>query len=486
MAISEANSGESVDLSGKIGRGLRWSVANTVLVRLGNLATGILVARLLAPHDYGVFAVALILLNAALSMNELGVSLAVVKWPRDELPAAAPTVATIALVFSVLLYGACFEAAPTVGRLLGAPAAIPMIRVLCLAIVVDALAAVPAAMITREFMQKRRMVMDVVSFALGTVVILVLALQGLGAWAMVWGYLVSNAAVGVMGILMAPVRFGYGFRWEQAKRLTSFGMPLAGASVLVFLMLNVDYLVVGPLLGVTQLGLYLFAFNLCGWPVTLISSAIRRVSFAGFSRASSDPSTAVDSFATSSGMVMLVAAPACLILGTLARPLIIVVYGEKWAPSAGVLSLLCVMALVRIVGELAYDYLVAMGRSVAVLYLQGVWVVFLIPALYLGAQVGGIKGVGAGHAVVALCFIVPLMLVLLDQSMVSTRGLWLSWRGPLLASGAAGAGGLLATSGGTGVLNLLVGGLAAVLIYFLLMRHNFVTLAHSLRQRSTS
>ncbi len=486
MAISEANSSESVDLKGKVGRGLRWSVANTVLVRLGNLATGVLVARLLAPHDYGVFAVALILLNAALSVNELGVSLAVVKWPRDELPAAAPTVATIALAFSLLLYGACFAAATPVARLLGAPAAVPMIRVLCLAIVLDALAAVPAAMIARDFLQKRRMVMDVVSFALGTVVILVLALQGLGAWAMVWGYLVSNAAVAAMGILIAPVRFGYGFRWEQARRLTSFGMPLAGASVLVFLMLNVDYLVVGPLLGATQLGLYLFAFNLCGWPVTLISSVFRRVSFAGFSRASSDPSAAGDSFAVSSGWVMLAAAPACLILGALARPLIIVVYGEKWAPSAGVLSLLCVMALVRIVGELTYDYLVAMGRSVAVLYLQGVWVVSLVPALYFGARVAGIKGVGAGHAVIAVAFIVPLMLVLLGQSNVSTRVLWLSWRGPLLASVASGTAGLVASSGGASVLNLLLGGLAAVLTYVLLMRRRFATLAHSFRQPSTS
>ena len=70
-----------------------------------------------------------------------------VKWPRDELLTAAPTVATIALVFSMLLYGACFAAAPPVAGLLGAPAAVPMIRVPCLAIVFDALATVPASKI---------------------------------------------------------------------------------------------------------------------------------------------------------------------------------------------------------------------------------------------------------------------------------------------------------------------------------------------------
>ena len=65
----------------KVSKGLGWSFDNNVAARVANVAVGIVLARILVPEDYGVFAVSLVVLTAALSMNELGVSLAVVRWP---------------------------------------------------------------------------------------------------------------------------------------------------------------------------------------------------------------------------------------------------------------------------------------------------------------------------------------------------------------------------------------------------------------------
>src|SRR4029453_10368021 len=77
-------------------KGLGWSFLNTVVGRVGTVLVGIVLARLLTPADYGVFAVALVALNALLSMNELGVSLAIVRWPGalDRLGPTGPTLAT--------------------------------------------------------------------------------------------------------------------------------------------------------------------------------------------------------------------------------------------------------------------------------------------------------------------------------------------------------------------------------------------------------
>ena len=70
--------------------------------RLGTLAIGIALARILGPDEFGTFAVALLALLAVLSFNELGVSLAIVRWP-DSPREIAPTVATLATLSSVLL-----------------------------------------------------------------------------------------------------------------------------------------------------------------------------------------------------------------------------------------------------------------------------------------------------------------------------------------------------------------------------------------------
>src|SRR4051794_1113785 len=62
-------------------RALWWSIANNLVGRVGTTLVGIVLARILVPEDYGMYAVALVALNGLLSVNELGVSLAVVRWP---------------------------------------------------------------------------------------------------------------------------------------------------------------------------------------------------------------------------------------------------------------------------------------------------------------------------------------------------------------------------------------------------------------------
>ena len=96
-------------------RALWWSVANNIVGRVGTTLMGIVLARLLVPEDYGVYAVALVALNGLLSMNELGVSLAIVRRPGD-VSRIAPTVKTLALGSSIVLWVLMFAAAPYVAR----------------------------------------------------------------------------------------------------------------------------------------------------------------------------------------------------------------------------------------------------------------------------------------------------------------------------------------------------------------------------------
>src|SRR5689334_3021321 len=115
---------------GKISRALVLSFLNTVFGRIGTFLTGILLARLLVPEDFGAFAVALVALGALLAINELGVSLALVRWPGDPRQ-IAPTVTTISILSSCVLYAICWVAAPAFSAALGAPGATGVVRLLC-------------------------------------------------------------------------------------------------------------------------------------------------------------------------------------------------------------------------------------------------------------------------------------------------------------------------------------------------------------------
>ena len=168
------------------------NVVNTLASRLGTLAIGIALARILGPEEFGTFAVALVALLAVLSFNELGVSLAIVRWP-DSPKAIAPTVATISTLVERAARRRRRGARSGVLHLMGAPAATDIVRVLAGSIVISGLVATPAALLQREFRAGRRMVIDQVVNWLGAIVSIGAALAGMGAMSLAAGRVVVGA-----------------------------------------------------------------------------------------------------------------------------------------------------------------------------------------------------------------------------------------------------------------------------------------------------
>jgi O-antigen/teichoic acid export membrane protein len=400
----------------KVRSAARWSLVNTVVMRLGNFATGILLARFaLGPAEWGVYGIAQTVLLVLLSANELGVGLAIVRWDGDP-RRFAPTVLTLGTLSSGLLYAAIFVSAPTVAGLLGSPGASDVLRVMCLCLVIDGIAQVPAGFLTREFAQGKRMIIDALNFVLSTAVTLVLAFAGWGAMSFAWGAVAGNIAALVGCALAAPGMLRFGWDREQARALLKFGLPLAGASLLALAVVNVDTMVVGSTLGQVSLGFYVLAFNMSGWPVRIISEAARRVSFAGFSRLADSPQALAQGFSRALGVLVAGTVPLCVLLAGLAGPVVQLVYGSQWLPAAKALPWLMALGLVRIGCELAYDCLVATGQRRSLILVQGLWLVALVPVLIVGARLHGIVGVSKAHVLVAVGLVVPVFLYALGRA----------------------------------------------------------------------
>ncbi|ACU35694.1 polysaccharide biosynthesis protein [Actinosynnema mirum DSM 43827] len=397
-------------LGGRVGSAIRWSAINSLLQRVSQVGVGVLLARLIAPEQFGVFAVALVVLNIVLSVSEMGVSVALVRTdePVEDL---APTVTTLSILSGCLLFGICVVGAPYFAEAMDTPEATGVIRLMSFALVIAGASAVPGALLQREFRQDHKFAADTSAFVVGTTVVVVMALMGFGAWSLAWSRIATNLTAAVVMFAFTKQRYRPGFDPVKAREALSFGLPLAGASLLVFGVLNVDYIMVGHLLGTTALGFYMMAFNLANWPVGAFSQPVRSVSLAAFSQVRSDQERFAATFARALRLLALVTVPACVLLGSLSDPIVRVVYGERWAPSAAPLALLVLLGALRVALELGYDYLASAGRSKAILYIHVLWLVVLVPLLALGAHLDGIRGVAAAQSVVVLLFIVPAYLV---------------------------------------------------------------------------
>jgi O-antigen/teichoic acid export membrane protein len=390
----------------KVTKALGLSFLNTAVGRVGTVLTGILLAHILVPADFGAFAVALVALTAVLSINELGVSLALVRWPGDP-RSIAPTVTTISMISSVALYAVCWFGAPEFAAQLGSPGAAGVVRLLCSSVLIDGATAAAAQFVNREFRQGARLVVDFSNLGLSTGITVVLALAGFGPWSLAIGRLVGNGLSAVLLFRLVDMWPRPGFDRTKAPELIRFGLPLAGASLLVFAMLNVDYVVTGHLLGAVALGLYLQAFNLASWPVNMFSTVVRRVSFAAFARVQHDPRKRQEVLARLAGLLMAATLPVCALLGLLALPIVATLYGHEWTGATGALEFLVILGAVRVAGELGYDYLVALGYARRTMWLQAGWFAALAVCLPIGARLDGIRGVGEAHAAVAVLLVLP-------------------------------------------------------------------------------
>jgi PST family polysaccharide transporter len=322
---------------------------------------------------------------------------------------------------------------------MGAPAATSVIRVLDVSLITDGIVAVPAALLERYFRQDQKTVADQVHGWLGAIVSVSLAFAGFGAMSIAVGQVLGAIAGGILIIRFSPLPLRFGFNPAQARRLLRFGLPLAGSSFIVFLIANVDNLIVGHILGATALGYYVLAWNLASWPVTMFSQPVRNVAPALFSRLQHNPAAMRTGFASAAGLLGTVTLPICFLISGSAVPVIGFVYGPKWAPAAAALFWLALLAAFRIFFELTYDYFVVLARSRVVFTVQFFWLLALFPALVAGAKLYGVGGVALAGTLVAAIVVSPWYLIELSKVGIKARTLaarlWL----PLAAAVGVGA-----------------------------------------------
>ena len=469
-------------LASQAGGALGWSFTNSAVAKLATVGVGIMLARLLGPHAFGTYAVASVVLSIMSNFNDLGVSLAIVRWPGEPRE-IAPTVTTVSVITSLGLYAGCYAGAPAYAAAMGAPSATGVVRALCVIIVIDGFATTPAGMLQRHFRQGQRMVADQVNIWLGTSVTAALALADFGPMSLALGRLAGCLAAVILLVYFSPEPLRFGFNRREARALLRFGLPLAGSGVIAFAIANVDQLVVGRTLGVTALGYYVLATNLSNWPAAAFSEPISRVAPTTLARLQHDPPAMRAGFETMAALVSAVTLPVCLVEAGCAVPLIGIVYGSRWLPAGQPLTWLAALAALQIFFQLTFDYFVVLGMSRVVFTLQLAWLIVLVPGLIAGAVIQGVAGVALAELAVAAAIPLPWYLVELRKVGVTRPSLVTRLGLPLAAAGLAGlAAAEVSATVSSAPVALCCGALAGLLVIGLLLLRMRDVLA-SLRRR---
>lgn len=455
---------QAEELGARARSGMVWSLLNSGAVRLLSVVAGLIIARVVTPTEFGTYTAGLLTMTIVLSMNEAGLSVAVIRW-KEGVERIAPTAVTASFASSAGWFALMFLGAPAIAALLGAPEATAAIRVLSFGVLLDGISTIPNALLMRAFQQRSRAIAQLLGFLVGTPIGIFLAGKH-GAVGLAVGLVIANGVATAVILRLAPFRPRPGWNRATAIELFRIGLPPALTSLLLLAIVNVNSIVVSRVLGVGALGFYALALNVANWPWNLLSISIRQVSLPAFSRLADDTPGLEKAFAHSVTLAGGLAVLGGVLIAALATPLVGILYGDKWLPAIAALQWLALLGALRVVLELCYDLLVAVGRAGALVRVQIGWLVALVLALPIGARLGGIEGVAIAQGVVVAAIVLPLNVRLLAGSGIHFGTLARALKPVALAAACAGLGALAVLQlDAPDWLTLLGGGLLVTVAY---------------------
>lgn len=417
--------------------GALWLGGAQVVGKAMVLLTTIVLARLLVPEQFGLVSLSLVLLVYAEAITDAGVAQALIYLPRTAASARAALACSLATGAALTLVVQL--AAPFIADFFDQPTVEPLVRLLSLSLLASSLSAVPDALLRRSLKFNRITISTVVRSVVTGIVSILLALTGSGAWALAWGTVAGALVYVAMTWTLATDRPDLAIwrtRWSDVRGVMGYGVPVAGSSLLSKLVFDVDYLIIGRLLGVGALGYYTLAFRLPELLILNMLFVLSAVVFPIYSRVRGDLGRLQSGYLFSLRIYSLYGVCAGVGIAVTAPLVVPLFFGQQWDDAITPLLGLALYGVCRSLSGGANEVYKALGRPWLSLVVSIGRLIVLVPALTIAALNWGIVGVAWGQCVTSLLFSVVTQLL-------AARLLQMPWRrlagaiAPSLVAGAA-------------------------------------------------
>lgn len=389
------------EISKKATRSAGWNYLAFGSTKFLTLITLSILARLLPPEDFGLVALATLTMEYLSVISDLGFGAAVIQRKEGDIKKAASIAFTVNLAANITVTLFIFLTAPLAADFFREPQVTPILRWLSLTFMFRAAGSIHNVLLERELKFKKKIVPELGSSIIKSLISIGLAFGGFGVWALVIGQLVGVAATSILLWYLVPWRPSLTWNTGIAKELFSFGFSIMGTNTLSAWEDNFDYLIIGRIFDATALGVYTIAYRL---PETLILNTmvvLTAVLFPAFSALQDDKEALKRGLLTTIRYLQLLITPLCLGMVIAADPLIRVAFGEQWTEAIPILRVISLYTLIISISFHAGDAYKAIGRPDILLKLSIPMVPLRLGALWIGAQYS-ILGVAYAHLMVEI------------------------------------------------------------------------------------
>jgi len=385
------------NLSKKLGKGVAWNIFSQVLQQAIRLCVIFILARLLNPADFGIFAMAMVFIEFIEPFREWGFQAALI-YKQDIDEEYKSTAFWSICVVAVSLYLSALILASSIGRFFNNSEVSKIIPFVALGILFAPLGAVQWAMLVRDLKFNAIAGRNAVAEVLYGTTACVLAFNNFGVWSFVIGSIVRELTWSLALWIFYKWRPLFKFSITKFKEILGYSVNCTGISVLNSGINNVDNLLVGKFLGTIKLGFYNLAFNTVSHPQTKLASQISIVTFPAFSIIQNNKERILSAYEKTLRAIMLVTVPPLAILFTSAKEFISVFYGNKWLESVFLIQIMCFYGLLRAIASASGSVFLSKGRAALYLKINILKLAIFLVALLYGLRYGII---GVAFAVLA-------------------------------------------------------------------------------------
>jgi len=347
----------------------------------------ILVARILLPDEYGLYAMAFLITGYAEMFSQLGLGSAIIQR-ADINKREISSVFWFSLMVSTLFALACFPIAYLTSYIFDEPRIIALTQAISILFILSGLQIVPLSLLKKELAFKR-----VGQFELTCVVIqgagmLAIAYLGGGVWALIGGRIIFAFVMVIL--LYTRVRWMpmLHFSYQEAKSYIKFGIAVASGGSLFYVSENADRFFAGRSLGVTVLGYYSFAMQLAKIPTDKIVVLINQVSYPAFAKLQGEPEAFNKFYLDIVKVTATIVMPIFFGGFMLGGDLVMILLGEKWQAIIFIFEWLCLSQIITALN--AYNNFVhdARGKPRYSLFFNFLSAITMAVAFYFAAQYG--------------------------------------------------------------------------------------------------
>lgn len=316
-----------------------WSAADIVLRQMVGFIASVILARLLAPEDFGLIALLGFFTSLSIVFVQGGLTLALVQ--RQDATAEQENAVFWTNLCAGMLFALILVAiAPVVARFYGYALMDPLMYVAAAQVVLSSLGAVQTALLTRNLQFQQLTKTGIASSLLSGVAGVAAAFAGWGVWALAVQILVQSAVASAALWWVSDWRPSWTVRFSSIRDLARFGVNISLSSILEVLYSNGFILVIGKFYGARDLGFLARATSIQALPTGIISQIIARIALPLFAARADDKDALLRGFRMAVEIAMLLSLPLMAGLAVLADLVILVLLGPQWTPAAQVLAII--------------------------------------------------------------------------------------------------------------------------------------------------